>query len=104
MPLCSSDIELTDVEILEVEEKLIDDMSRKFMWVMDALTSMPNDIGTRWHNAVKSREGEAILEAIDQAIIAQAKETGHYQKYIDYKKREIVEEHEESLNRRAVNE
>jgi hypothetical protein len=65
---------------------------------------MPPDIGTRWHNALKAREGLPLIEAFEDAIFHLAQENGTYEKYVQDKKQEIIEEHEERIHRRASGE
>lgn len=102
--LSPSDIELSDREILDVEEKILFAQKKKFVWLAEAIMEMPNSIGTRWMNAHQADDAQGILEAENEAVISYAKETGIYEEFITAEKARIIEEHEERIHRRASNE
>lgn len=102
--LTPSDIELTDREILDVEEEIINDQIKKFRFVKDAFECMPQDIGTRWHNALMAREGLPLIEAMEAAILHLAKETDVYNDYINHAKQQRADEENNRLRRRVSNE
>lgn len=102
--LSLNDIELTDAEILEVEEAILHVQKQDWFFLVEAVAEMPNSIGTRWQRAVQEDDGVQQAEAMNQAIIDYAKQTGLYGDCIMQAKEQKLEEHEERLNRRAVGE